>query len=139
MTSHIRSSAATHPGSDARRPAKRQRVDEQEQCQQRGDDAQAHVGQPPVSSLCPFAARCHVAPAATSITDTKARISASGLTAVSATVPSSEPAAAGAVKVSATRQHTWPRSASAPAPTPAAIATTTSEAVEAGPTSSPRT
>ncbi len=73
------------------------------------------------------------------MTGTKARISACGLIARLANVPSSAAAAAGAVNVSAIRQQTWPRSASAPAPTAAAIATTISDAVVAGPTASPRT
>ena len=96
-------------------------------------------GQGPVRSPLTCAARCHVAPEATSMTGTKVRISTSPLTAVFASVPSSAPAAAGAVNVSAIRQQTCPRSASAPAPTAAAIATTMSDAVEAGPTPMPRT
>ncbi len=68
-----------------------------------------------------------------------ARMRSLPLTAPLASAPSSEPIAAGAENLSASRQHTWPRSASAPAPTAAASATTISDAVEAGPTPSPRT
>jgi hypothetical protein len=96
-------------------------------------------GHPPSSSGRPAPARCHVAPAAASITGMNARTSTSPLTAALATAPASEPAAAGAEKRSASRQHTWPWRASALPPTAAATATTISDAVDAGPTPSSRT
>ena len=77
--------------------------------------------------------------AASSITGTNASTSAAAPTLRLANVPSSEPAAAGAAKVKASRQHTRPWRASEPAPIAAATETTTSEAVAAGPTGSPST
>ena len=73
------------------------------------------------------------------MTGTNASTSARSLTAVLASAPSSDPAAAGSENSPAIRQHTWPRRASAPAPTAAATAITISEAVEAGPTPWPST
>src|SRR3954470_23102068 len=78
--------------------------------------------------------RVHVATPATSITGTHARISAAPPTLRLAGRPSSDPNAPGTANRRASRQHTRPWRASDPAPTAAATETTTSEAVEAGPT-----
>ena len=83
--------------------------------------------------------RRQVAAAAISITGTNASTSALAETARLANVPSSAPAAAGAAKVKPSRQQTRPWRASDPAPTAAASETTTSDAVEAGPTGSSST
>src|SRR3954447_19728208 len=91
------------------------------------------------TSLRPAPERCQVAPAATSMIGTNERISTRSLTARLSSAPANDPAAAGAAKSSASRQHTWPSRARAPAPTAAASAITISDAVEAGPTPSPST